>query len=240
MAKFYRSNGEELCLEDFVHEYGNSYYIGAPRLVSRVSQNSRITEAEIDRLLKDGIKSRLDVYHILAWKVGKIKHAESEAANEFVYASDWIGAENGIVKRYGKQMDITDFASYIVDNISLLEEKAESDPQRVLECLKGNAPAGLGTVYLITVLYFISRGKWPIYDRFAMMALDAISEGKKPGEAVSYIELPDKNSKKFDTVMENCKQTYIMQLETIFGKDYNQNRDVDRALWVYGHLFKKV
>ena len=237
--KFYGKNTVELTLKQFVEKYNSSYYLGQPKLVAGVSQNSKVTEDEIDRILRDGIRNQLDIYHILAWKVGKIKHVQSDASNQFVYASDWTGIETGVVNRYGNPLDLTDFAAYIVQNIKQLEEKAKEDPQSVLECLRQNAPSGLGTVYLITLLYFISKGTWPIYDRFAMMALTAIAEGKKPGESVKYVELPDKNSRNFHLVMDICKQTYIKQLEDIFGKDYSQDRNVDRALWVYGHCFKK-
>ena len=30
---------------------------------------------------------------------------------------------------------------------------------------------------------------------------------------------------------------YINKLEDVFGKEYQNNRNIDRALWVYGHLF---
>ena len=33
---------------------------------------------------------------------------------------------------------------------------------------------GIGSVYLITFMYFITQGEMRIYDIFAMMALDAI------------------------------------------------------------------
>ena len=31
---------------------------------------------------------------------------------------------------------------------------------------------------------------------------------------------------------------YIKRLEAIFYGDYLADRDIDRALWVYGHMFK--
>ena len=32
-----------------------------------------------------------------------------------------------------------------------------------------------GPVYWLTVIYFITRGEWPIFDKFAWIAADAIS-----------------------------------------------------------------
>ena len=241
MYCFYASDDTIITKQDFIEIYNNGYYLGNTRQVPRVTQNSKIAENEIERILREGIKEPIDVYRIMAWKVGKIRHADSDAASEIRYASNWKNAETGIVRNYRYRLNMTDFAQYIVSNIGYLEELALTDPQRVLNNLvNAPAPKGIGTVYLITLLYFISRGKWPIYDRFAMMALTAITEGKKPGEAVCYLELPDKNSENFNSVMDICKQTYIKQLEDIFGKDYNKTRNVDRALWVYGHRFKKA
>ena len=62
---------------------------------------------------------------------------------------------------------------------------------------------GLGSVYLVTLLYFISRNTLPIYDRFAKMAIDAIEAGSKPGSSVCYCELPTKDSKEFGRMMDD-------------------------------------
>ena len=47
----------------------------------------------------------------------------------------------------------------------------KSEPQEVINELKNNSPNGIGTVYLITLLFFISRGEYPIYDRFVKIAI---------------------------------------------------------------------
>lgn len=235
--KFYMPNGMELEKEEFIKSYNDSYYLDNDRLVPGVSQNSRIVENEIDMLLKNGIKNEIDVIHILAWKIGKVKHNEIEKQKSYVYASDWIDAEKYQMKLYGKPLYVKDFVKYIVSNISDLEKQVKENPQDVLNKLKEKSPQGIGTVYLITVLYFISRGTLPIYDRFAMMAVDAIFDGKQPGEYVQYRELPYKNDKNFFQVIDYYKKTYISKIEKIFGDKYKNSRDIDRALWVYGHLF---
>lgn len=112
----------------------------------------------------------------------------------FVYAKDWKNAERFEAYRYNRPLDIRTISEYIANNITRLEETAIEDPQKVLCELRDLNITGLGTVYLITLLYFISRGKYPIYDRFAWMAIQAICGDKKPGEAVAVTELPWKNS----------------------------------------------
>lgn len=234
--KFYTLDGNEIDRDAFVKKYGNSYYIDRPRYIPRVGQSSRTIEDYMDELLKNGVKEPLDVVRILAWKLGKIKHSESK--NGFVYAKDWKNAERFEAYRYNRPLDIRTISEYIANNITCLEDAAIEDPQKVLCELRDLNITGLGTVYLITLLYFISRGKYPIYDRFAWMAIQAICGDKKPGEAVAVTELPWKNSHAFERVFDTYMVPFMEQLESVFGTACQECRDVDRALWVYGHAFR--
>ena len=214
--KFFDINGIEIDKKQFISLYNDSYYIdyvdytdhkGNKRKIRKknyvpgLNQSSRFVEAKIDKLLKEGIKSKLDVVHILAWKVGRIAHLGSES--KFAYTDDWANAEEFEVTLRKNKFDIKKMVDYIVSNIKALEEKAANDPQGVLCDLESVRAVGFGPVYLITLLYFISRGKYPIYDRFAMMAVDAIIAGTKPGNTVVYCELPSKDSKEFNTIMQD-------------------------------------
>lgn len=239
--KFFDINGVEIDKSKFITLYRDSYYLDKDQYVPGLSRCSRFVEDKIDNLLKNGIQSELNVVHILAWKIGKIKHGDSEKCRKFVYADDWVNAEKlAKVTRYGREFDIETIAKYIADpdHIKTLEDKAVRDPQGVLCDLKNCEVKGLGSVYLITLLYFISRGTYPIYDRFAMMAIDAIIADIKPGNEVEYHTLPDKSSKKkFNAIMQEHMVPYIQKLNEVFGDEYHKSRDIDRALWVYGHLF---
>ena len=235
--RFYDTSKKEVSSDDFVSMYADSYYIGNEKLCKRAPQSSTYTEQEIDCILCEGIKTPLDVVHILAWKIGKIKHKDS--TDRFVYAKDWVGAESFKVYRYKKEFDIKTVSCHISDNIERLEAQAETDPQGVLNELKDLGTDGIGTVYLVTLLYFISRGKYPIYDRFAKIAVDAIIGDKRPGEAIVYKDLPDKKSKAFDTLYDEYLLDYSRNLYSIFKDEYKENRDIDRALWVYGHCFSQ-
>lgn len=239
MSKLYTLSLDCIEKDDFVVLYNDSYFLGSQSLVPGVSRNSRFVEKEIDAILESGIKEEKDVAKILAWKIGKIKHVESENAQEFCYASDWTDAENLSVTRYGRSFDLKGIASYIVENITTLEKLSEYDPQGVLNNLRDVGTKGIGTVYLITLLYFISRGRYPIYDRFAMMALSAIDNDVQPGGLVEYKDPPSKDSKKFAGVFDNYMNPYISIMTKLFGDDALKNRDVDRALWVYGHCFAR-
>lgn len=237
IGTFYDYEGNEIAIEEFIKYYSNIYYLDTEPL-NGIRKSSRFIENTIDDLLKKGIKSEKDVINILAWKVGKIRHRESENIKCFVYTSDWKNAKQYNMKLYGKELHVRDFVNYIVSYIKELEKMAEEQPQCVLNELNKKSPYGIGTVYMITLLYFISRGKYPIYDRFAMIAIDAITNGNKPDEFVKYKELPSKKEKGFSKLMSNGMNNYICKIEDVFGKEYQNSRDIDRALWVYGHLFK--
>ena len=131
--------------------------------------------------------------------------------------------------------------------------KVVKDHREMLEAIQGtlqigtkNEVRGIGSVYLITMLYFVSGGEYPIYDQFAAMALDAIKNGKKPGSTIQIKDLPDKKSKSFLNLLDNPNSVYssyiknLEELSELFygNKDgYQNDRRLDRALWVYGHLF---
>ena len=226
--------------EKFIENYRRSYFLEQGRKVSGTRQNSRFVETQIEGILKEGISSEEDVVKILAWKIGKIKHKDSEKIQKFKYASDWERAENGDfsgLKLYGGSFDVVPFASYIVEHREELENELKNDPsgaQRVINTLKTQSQSlgnRMGTVYLITILYFLSRGDYPIYDRFAKIAIDAICGCAVP---VQYKPLASKNEKEFDNVINDYIENYVNKLRSVFGDKYN-SRDVDRALWVYGH-----
>lgn len=234
--EMYAIDGTRISTQEFIMTYGNSYYTDQPKYVTRVTQSSRFTEDEIDRLISDGIKEPIDVVHILAWKLGKIDHSKSNTA--FVYAVDWENAGQYMASYRGRFFDLKTISEYIAKNISRLEAESKKNPQKVLCELRDLNITGIGPVYLITLLYFISRGEYPIYDRFAMMSVQAILNNQKPGEIVIVKDLPEKSSRKFNCVFEERMNPYIENLKTIFGEAYKESRDIDRALWVYGHCFK--
>ena len=90
---------------------------------------------------------------------------------------------------------------------------------------------------------FMSGGYYPIYDKYAFVALNAIHDGISPADSLydplKYTEPPAKSIKDFGKrVFEEKYQGYIDKLNKIFGDEYKKKRDIDRALWAYGHEFR--
>lgn len=243
---FCRPDGTSIDKDTFVSLYSDDYFLKEPGMgvVPNLSRCSHYIENEIMAIRDNGIKSQRDVARLLAWKIGKIRHRESEKSQSFMFASDWKNADllEG-VKLYGKPFAIGTIADYIFRNCQALENLAKEHPQALLNTLNEQGFERIGTVYLITLLYFLSHRWYPIYDRFAVMALKAIKGCIRPKckekVGIDYIPLPEKTSEQFSTVMSVCMTEYMNMLSTIFGDNYRDDRRIDQALWVYGHLFTK-
>ena len=228
--KYYNRIGEDRLFTDgaFVKEYEDSYYLdqNEETRIPRVSVNSRFVEEKIEEILKRGISNEKDVDLILAWKIGGIDHINSK--NSVEYKSGW--KDKGEVKeRYFKcdRTKYTAFCKYIVD----VAKSAESEsPEELLEkILNKNKVTGIGPVYLLTLLFFLTKGSSPIFDRFAYTAVKAIYNETMPDKV--WYENPSKNGKNDILLVLN---EYKWYLEKVFGTA-SISRNVDRALWVYGH-----
>lgn len=255
--------------QKFVDLYSTSYYLGQPKIVKNARQSSKYVEDKMDELLtriyQHGKITAEDVIHIMAWKMGRIKHAESK--NSFVYYKGWneninTASINSLSdedlrsltvklpsRKKGEktfEFRIGELSWYITNHYDELRDEAENNPQAFLNRNDIRSIKGIGPIYHITLLYFLSGGKYQIYDKFAMMALHAIKKHIKPGCDVEYKELCST-----DDVMNNEDTNpygyseYRTGLEEVFGEGYQYknnrpDRSVDRALWVYGHYFKAV
>ena len=287
-------------INDFVELYNQMYYF----------QTSRKIEEKIEQYLKKGDLKQEDFLNIFAWKTNWVNHKLSEYYDgRFVYVGDkndsnkkWMIEPNNDDPGKGKATAVTrhglidkgsdnvlyDFLTTLVDLQNKLtnpeNEKKKMTAKALLNKMAENAPEGIGTVYLITFLYFITNGTEPIYDVFAMAALDAMypyednyimaydlenedNETEKVDESKSrlgaYIKpryLPQKGEGGFDHLFDTNKYTggnwskyaiykkKIKLFEKELNRDrkekglkpkyYSTSRDIDKALWVYGHFFR--
>lgn len=242
MCKFYTPTGEELTsAKAFVEYYAPIYYLDNPTELEGanhrpIGKTNRAVENRIEEILKNGIQEEKDLIQILAWKMGKIKQSEVQNEMSFVYHSDWENAETHpeTIMRYGNPLQIEKLLAAVRSHLDQLKK---APLQEALNQLEKDSVRYIGTVYLITLLYFITGAEYPIYDQFAKKAVDAIKSGAKPGDKIVYVALPSKDTKEFQTVGETL-QSFKKDICEIFGyENYKASRDIDRALWVYGHLF---
>lgn len=160
----------------------------------------------------------------IAWKAGRLK-----VDKEGRYA--WDG-KNGM----GNTIENVD--SYIekinensADICGMLDRgDVKSAYERLLSLNKECKVKQLGAVYMITLIFFLSKGKYPIYDKFAHKAALAIDSDENPAD-VSVKPAPDKAA--VNKVLE-LYEDYRCLLNRVFNK-CELSREEDQALWVYGH-----
>lgn len=239
---FYDRNAEkvEFSEKEFVNAYEQSYYLhkeDCPLYIPRVSVNSRTAEKRADELLVNGIKKVEDVSFILAWKIGGIDHKKSDAKEVIKYKDEWSKGKVLVVGgHYRFECDRESF-NVFCDRIVEIAQKFDDSAEeaRLYNALKETIDAtkafsiSLGTVYILTIMYFITKGESPIFDRCAYKAAKAIYNDVEPVN-VWYESPSNKELKTITTVINE----YKWYLERLFGTS-SIPRDYDRALWVYGH-----
>lgn len=209
---FFDPQGNPIDIDEFVKIYEPIYYYRICCNNKSGFENSLRLEEKVQKILDKqhkspyGTLSLNQICEILEWKIGSVNEND----------------EYGI---YRTKIDVQKIikVNYNEKNLNcMLRELCDVD--------------GMGYVYSITVIYFLSGGKFPIYDKFAHLAVNAIldKEGKKPGEKIN--DLKPVSDVKFETAYERY-ENFCGGIREIFGGKYETDRKYDRALWAYGHLF---
>lgn len=177
-------------------------------------------EKKIETILYSETLSDKNIIDVLCWKIG----AASKNEDAQTVTNQWgtIEVHELIAKIRG-------------------EKQKNCDATEMLKQLIGFK--GIGPVYAITLLYFITKGKYPIYDRFAHIALKQIESGASFDNVIQDVSLRHEfhaYSTKAEKIYNDYQKHYIRRLTKIFGEEYQTNCDIDRALWAYGHLFSDI
>lgn len=206
--KFYAPDGTIISKETFISFYSQVYYY--------LNRDLNF-ERKIENILYSDTLSDKDIIDVLCWKIG----ATSKNEDAQTLTNQWGTIE----------------VHELIEKISGKKQK-NCDATEMLKQLIGFE--GIGPVYAITLLYFITKGEYPIYDRFAHIALKQIESGASFDNVIQDISLGHEfhaYSTKIEKIYNDYQEFYINCLTEIFGEEYQTNRDIDRALWVYGHLF---
>jgi hypothetical protein len=91
---------------------------------------------------------------------------------------------------------------------------------------------GFGPPYRLTLLFFISNGRQPIYDKYAHKAALAIDQERQPWDTVTG-RPRDITWKGYEAFKHVLRKINLQPSGGMFI-----SREDDQALWVYGHLFK--
>lgn len=226
---FYDQNNQKITQLEWVKLFEPYYFLSGKihgRRINRQNQGSKFVENEIEKILKNGLNST-NVPLIIAWKIGAINHSDSEQQKTIIYKNNFY--QTSELKTLFGPIKTADIIKYCVDNFDDLID-ANKDAERLFDLLYKNRGQNsrFGHVYCISLLYFFTQGVWPIYDRYAHTAIEAIFSGKLIGDIIPYRQI---NS------WSDYQKYYVNKMIDLFGTK-NIPRKIDRSLWVYGHFFK--
>ncbi len=223
MKQFFDPRGQSLDLTSWCDLYGSYYFLNGPkwgRKINSRNQTSPFVESEAICILNQTQPLNYEnLKFIFGWKLGQINHRDSEQKQQVSYKLDW--SQHLIAHM---QFDTPDFSaaiSWLTDqmpHIQTLTPEATFDLYRELD--------KIGPIYILTLLFFLSHGQWPIYDKYAAIAVEAITLGQAPESNVRLTQLSSWRQYK----------VFVNKVCWLFGCQ-NISREQDRALWAYGHFF---
>lgn len=211
MKFYYVSSDGQLAVSkdvnEFIDIYSKAYFTCVPYEFESVTME----------ILKESRYSSDDAIQIIRWKLNDYKGK--------LYVNDRL-----TIPRTKFTLDSGAWNKIVAAKEQYNSSKNEKEIFRVLTQVDG-----IGTVYALTILFFITGGQSPIYDRFACLALEAISDEKNIENYadLKFKEPPDK--KNIDAVFKMLDK-YKKKLTEIFGTAWKDNQSIDRALWSYGHF----
>lgn len=184
--------------------------------------------------------------YALAWKAGKLDLNEKDKPCYTGFEKD--GAY--IIGERSLEVNKAEFESYLRflnDNKAVIVASIEKEDIRNAyktalrlkpKSTKSEVPKNLGPVNIINALFFISKGKAPIYDSFAHKAVRALAMGLAPNKV--YLGL--NHGRTEIASVELMYDEYMSLLKKLFpeyiyrkGRKEFIPRELDQALWVYGH-----
>jgi len=238
---FFDEHENAIPCEQWLNTYLPYYFLDYPKWGGRPrNQTSHYVEDEVCTLLtKTTPLSRKNLEDVMAWKIGLINHRKSEDTRQMAYLQNWPTTLSVNVQ-YGTR-DFSTSIPYLAANMATIAAQLSHDPQYLFNSVRKQDPhlKGFGYVYILTVQFFISHGRFPIYDKFAHVAALAIDQGLPPAS-------PPKSYVKYQLTKWSDYQAYMSLLALIRNACPQQpanspmfiSRDLDRALWVYGHFFE--
>jgi hypothetical protein len=234
---FFDERRNQIPCQQWLKVYEPYYFLGGPkrgRTINARNQSSRLVEDGVCSLLsRPGVLSADDLMRIMAWKIGLIDHRGSEKARTILYKQNWP-----VTLTARLQFRTLDFSASLPalarSMPAILNELRRNNPQYLFD-MTPQLP-GFGYVFILTVLFFVSQGAFPIHDKYAHVAAIAIHEGLPPGSMVRYRAIQKWRDyegyvKLLEGVSEACPKGPGQPPMLV-------SRPLDRALWVYGHFFQ--
>ena len=248
--------------KEFVEQYSKFYFMDSSTgEFSGLRKSCCWVEEIIMGIKKKEHWEPIDVFNIIAWKTGKICQRKcSQVAERDKYIltrglyAKGCDPDKLELKVYSNTISLGKFADNLIvksEEKGLIKRLRNGDSESAIEAMdildKGAAEvSGLYTIYLIAILFFLSDGYYPIFDKYALRGLVRYAkETKKISTLLTEMPLPRKsNCSDYKDLLEGTNsiyKQYIDLLDKVFDDmDWRNNRNVDRALWVFGHKQRRT
>ena len=228
--------------EGFVNQYRELYFTPEEYNVCHdykgilgVDRPLNTTDRGVEKYIYDELINNEHVIkkQYIMWKSGRLTTECLEAMKSADIAEKYsVKTGRGkVIAHFDEYMQEINGNYELMKTIDGLE--IESAYKILLDLNRRNEVSPFGSVYILTLMFFLSGGKLPIYDKYAHTAVKALFLTENPKD-VFVGEAPDKND--VDKVLGMYKE-YRLLLREVFCKE-NIEREVDQALWVYGHSKK--
>ncbi len=235
--KFFDEGGNRISCDEWIAAYEPYYFLDGPGLGRRITarnQTSRFVEDHVCGLLgQTAPLSQLDLTLAMAWKMGLIDHQTSELQKKVVFTGNW--AATLTANTQFKPLNFSSSIPALAARIATVSAETNQGNPRYFFDLTGPFE-GFGKVYRLTIIFFASHGRFPIYDRYAHVAAQAIDEGLPPEATLLY--KPVEKWSDYEAYMKLLAQVRNAYPLERTGSPMFVSRRLDRALWVYGHFFR--
>lgn len=223
--------------KNFIERYAHFYFKddknaeGIKEVLGRGKLNTTLKNTEEYIISKSKNSNGKLTEEFVAWKAGRLIWNEKTKK----YSWDGKNGYGNTIENLGPYLDKINSSEYDDIRNALKNGHGFEDAyKQLIDLNKKKKIKNLGVVYVITLIYFLSGGKYPIYDKFAHIAVKALYMNENPYD-IFVGGAPEKNN--IAQAIGMYKE-YCWLLKQVFGK-YDIDRELDQALWVYGHSTKK-
>lgn len=226
------------------------------------------TENRLEKYIVNKLKNGIYDVEVFAWKAGKAKSYTKDDVFVYnaPWPDELITLYGGKIIRHAdtkidrKKIKAINAAAFDTLMNELLRNLGEISSYNLgtpngrkklyKEIFEKSNIDNWGTVNIINYMFFRSQGQVPLYDKFSHKAIRALYENESPSD-IFLNAAADKTNVEQAMVMY---EEYIRLLHKVFNKeDLKKNvnkseyeipgmmisRELDQALWVYGHATKK-
>jgi hypothetical protein len=175
---FFDAQGNQIQPALWLSTYERSYFLHQPKQNGQPrNQTSRFVESQVCTLLTQaGPLSGADLNCAMAWKLGEIDHRVSEITKQIKYRHNWQIAVRD--QRYKRDFS-AGISSLAAQMPAILQQVSRGNPEYLFDLHP--KLANFGPTYILAVLFFVTHGRYPIYDKYAHIAAQAIDRGLAPG-----------------------------------------------------------